>query len=48
MWMLGNPITASRMAKVFSRCGSYGAERQRVMREAIDLLASLSPLRQYG
>ena len=35
-----NPITASRMAKVFSRCGSYGAERQRVMREAIDLLAS--------
>ena len=24
-----NPITASRMAKVFSRCGSYGPERQR-------------------
>jgi aminopeptidase N len=35
-----NPITASRMAKVFSRCGSYGPERQQVMREAIDLLAS--------
>ena len=35
-----NPITASRMAKVFSRCGSYGSERQRVMRKAIDQLAS--------
>ena len=23
-----NPITASRMAKVFSRCSSYGPERQ--------------------
>jgi len=28
------------MAKVFSRCGSYGPERQQVMLEAIDLLAS--------
>ena len=35
-----NPITASRMAKVFSRCGSYGLERQQVMRDAIDQLAS--------
>ena len=35
-----NPITASRMAKVFSRCGSYGPERQQVMRDAIDQLAS--------
>jgi len=35
-----NPITASRMAKVFSRCGSYGPERQKVMRQAIDQLAS--------
>ena len=35
-----NPITASRMAKVFSRCSSYGPERQRVMRQAIDQLAS--------
>ena len=35
-----NPITASRMAKVFSRCGSYGPERQGVMRKAIDQLAS--------
>ena len=35
-----NPITASRMAKVFSRCNSYAPERQTVMREAIDQLAS--------
>ncbi|WP_353291495.1 aminopeptidase N [Synechococcus sp. M16CYN] len=35
-----NPITASRMAKVFSRYKSYGLERQQVMREAIDRLAS--------
>ena len=35
-----NPITASRMAKVFSRCGSYGPERQMVMRQAIDQLAA--------
>ena len=28
----------SRMAKVFSRCGSYGPERQQVMRDAIDQL----------
>ena len=33
-------ITASRMAKVFSRCSGYGPERQRVMRQAIDQLAS--------
>ena len=31
-----NPLTASRMAKVFSRWRSYGAERQSVMREAIE------------
>lgn len=35
-----NPITASRMAKVFSRCNSYAPKRQTVMREAIDQLAS--------
>lgn len=35
-----NPITASRMAKVFSRCGSYGPERQTIMRQAIDQLAA--------
>ncbi|MDC3011032.1 aminopeptidase N [Synechococcus sp. AH-736-G21] len=35
-----NPITASRMAKVFSRCASYGPERQSVMRQAIDQLAA--------
>ena len=35
-----NPITASRMAKVFARCNSYGPERQRVMREAIERLAA--------
>ena len=35
-----NPITASRMAKVFSRCGSYGPERQTVMRQAIDQFAA--------
>ena len=34
-----NPITASRMAKVFSRFKSYGLERQRVMVEAIERLA---------
>ena len=28
------------MAKVFSRCSSYGPERQTVMRQAIDQLAS--------
>ena len=40
-----NPITASRMAKVFSRWRSYGAERQSAMRQAIDGLATtdLSP-----
>ena len=35
-----NPITASRMAKVFSRWRSYGAERQSAMRQAIDGLAT--------
>jgi aminopeptidase N len=35
-----NPITASRMAKVFSRCSSYGSERQKVMRLAIEQLGS--------
>ena len=35
-----NPITASRMAKVFSRFRSYGVERQRVMVEAIERLAA--------
>jgi len=37
-----NPITASRLAKVFSRWRSYAPERQRAMREAIDQLASRS------
>ena len=32
-----NPITASRMAKVFSRWRSYGPERQGAMRAAIEL-----------
>ena len=35
-----NPITASRMAKVFSRWRSYEAERQSAMREAIEGLAT--------
>ena len=35
-----NAITASRMAKVFSRFRSYGQERQRVMCEAIERLAA--------
>ena len=35
-----NPITASRMAKVFSRWSSYGPERQSAMRQAIDGLAA--------
>ena len=35
-----NPITASRLAKVFSRGRSYGPERQSAMREAIDQLAA--------
>ena len=34
-----NPITASRMAKVFSRWSSYGVDRQSAMRQAIDQLA---------
>ncbi len=35
-----NPITASRMAKVFSRWSSYGVVRQSAMRQAIDQLAA--------
>ena len=35
-----NPVTASRMAKVFSRWRSYGTQRQQEMRTAIDVLAS--------
>ncbi len=38
-----NPITASRMAKVFSRWQSYGSERSLRMREALEQLA-LAPL----
>jgi aminopeptidase N len=40
-----NPITASRMAKVFSRWQSYGPERSERMREALEALAAhdLSP-----
>ena len=34
-----NPITASRMAKVFSRVNTYGPQRQQVMLEAIEQLA---------
>ena len=37
-----NPITASRMAKVFSRWQSYGPERSTRMREALEQLASTS------
>ena len=33
-----NPVTASRMVKVFSRWRSYAPERQLVMQEAIQLL----------
>jgi aminopeptidase N len=35
-----NPITASRMAKVFSRWQSYGPERRKRMREALEGLAA--------
>ena len=35
-----NPITASRMAKLFSRWQSYGSERSARMREALEQLAS--------
>ena len=35
-----NPITASRMAKVFSRWTTYADERSQKMRSAIDFLAS--------
>ena len=35
-----NPVTASRMAKVFSRWRSYGTERQQDMRVAIEALAA--------
>jgi aminopeptidase N len=40
-----NPITASRLAKVFSRWQSYGSERSARMREALEQLATapLSP-----
>jgi aminopeptidase N len=34
-----NPITASRLAKLFSRWQSYGPGRRERMREAVDLLA---------
>jgi aminopeptidase N len=34
-----NPITASRMAKVFSRWQSYGPQRRQHLREALELLA---------
>ena len=37
-----NPVTASRMAKVFSRWRSYGSERQKLMQQAIALLSSAS------
>ena len=33
-----NPVTASRMVKVFSRWRSYASQRQVVMKEAIQLL----------
>ena len=35
-----NPVTASRMAKVFSRWRSYGHQRQQEMQAAIEALAS--------
>jgi aminopeptidase N len=35
-----NPITASRMAKLFSRWQSYGPERSARMREALEQLAA--------
>jgi aminopeptidase N len=35
-----NPITASRLAKVFSRWQSYGPARQRQMRSALEELAA--------
>ena len=35
-----NPITASRMVKVFSRWKTYGEDRSRQMRQAIECLAS--------
>ena len=40
-----NPITASRMAKVFSRWQSYGEQRSVLMREALETLSAqaLSP-----
>ena len=40
-----NPITASRLAKIFSRCNSYGMERQQAMQNAIKQLSEkpLSP-----
>ena len=35
-----NPITASRLAKVFSRWASYGPARRQRMREALERLAA--------
>jgi aminopeptidase N len=35
-----NPITASRMAKVFSRWQSYGAARSAQMRGALEQMAA--------
>jgi aminopeptidase N len=35
-----NPITASRLAKVFSRWRSFGAERREQMRSALEALAA--------
>jgi aminopeptidase N len=35
-----NPITASRLAKVFSRWQSYGSERRSRMAEALEQLAA--------
>ena len=34
-----NPITASRLAKVFSRWRTYGAERQAAVKQALSVLA---------
>ena len=34
-----NPITASRLAKVFSRWRTYGAERQAAVKMALSILA---------
>jgi aminopeptidase N len=40
-WLDGrNPITASRLAKVFSRWRSYGSERRQAMHAALEHLAA--------